>query len=212
MAAWNKYGPDVFKFSVIELCDESELSIKECEYIQKYHTMSHEYGYNLTPGGENVSNGRAVLRLKDKKRYNYVHEAATDANVTVTTMSAWCKTKHNYMYMDEYESLNSKEKLYWENFDWTEFDHKKLSKAHSRANLSPETLQRVSESLSGSRNPRAIKVYCPQLDETFEYIKEAKEKYGICPSSITSYLKGKLKSAGTHPVTGEKLTWQRIEE
>ena len=53
-------------------------------------------------------------------------------------------------------------------------------------------------------------VYCPQLDETFDYIKQATEKYDINRGSISQCIKGKLKSAGIHPVTGEKLTWIKI--
>ena len=79
-------------------------------------------------------------------------------------------------------------------------------------NLSKETLKKVSESTSGDKNPRAKKVYCPQLDETFDCIKYASDKYGINRGSITSCLKGRLKSAGKHPITGEKLTWELIEK
>lgn len=35
-------------------------------------------------------------------------------------------------------------------------------------------------------------------------------KYGINAGSISSCLRGKLQSAGKHPVTGEKLTWVKV--
>lgn len=66
--------------------------------------------------------------------------------------------------------------------------------------------------ITGSNNPRAMKVYCPQLDETFDCMTYATEKYGINKGSISSCIKRKLKSAGKHPITGERLTWELIEK
>lgn len=37
--------------------------------------------------------------------------------------------------------------------------------------------------------------------------KEAQDKYGIYKADIAKCCKGKLKHAGKHPVTGERLTW-----
>lgn len=207
-SSWNKYGEDNFKFYIIELCDEKLLSEKECYYIKLYNTLSHQNGFNLTVGGENTSIGKLVICLKTKKIYNYVKDAAKEANVASITMIQWCKAKHNYMYLDEYKSLSEKEKRYWCNFDWDKFDYDKLSKAHSRENLSYATLKKVSESTSGKNNPRALKVYCPELNEYFDCMKYASIKYNVNAGSISSCIKGRLKSAGKHPITGEKLTWK----
>lgn len=43
-------------------------------------------------------------------------------------------------------------------------------------------------------------------------IKHAADKYGINRGSISSCIKGRLKSAGKHPITGEKLTWELVEK
>lgn len=211
-SSWNKYGASKFTFYIVELCEEENLSEREKYYIKQYKTLSHENGYNLTLGGEDISIGRLVINLKTKTIYNFVKEAAELSGVSSATMSTWCDKKHNYMYLDEYEQLSEEDKIYWSNFDWEKYDHEKLSAAHSRKNLSKETLKKVSESTSGDKNPRAKKVYCPQLDETFDCIKYASDKYGINRGSITSCLKGRLKSAGKHPITGEKLTWELIEK
>lgn len=208
--SWDKYGKEKFIFHIIELCNEDKLSERERYYIKFYNSLYREDGYNLTPGGENTSIGKEVICLKNSKIYNYVSEAAKDANVCGATMSSWCKQKHNYMYLKEYEKLSDEEKTYWCNFDWEKYDHNKLSNAHKRENLSEETLRKASMSLSGANNPRARKVYCPQLNETFNCIKDASDKYNINRGSISSHLKGNLKSAGKHPITGEKLTWELI--
>ena len=211
-SAWEKYGQANFKFYVIESCDESKLSERECYYIQTHHTLSHENGYNLTTGGENTSIGKPIICLNTGKIYNYVHEAANDSGVTSITMITWCRQKQGFMYLDEYNVLSQNEKDYWTNYNWKECIHNKLSQAHSRENLSEETLQKLSKATSGDKNPRALKVYCPQLDEIFDCIKYAADKYGINRGSISQCIKGKLKSAGKHPVTGEKLTWVLIEK
>jgi hypothetical protein len=89
-------------------------------------------------------------------------------------------------------------------------DHIRLSKAHSRENLTEDTLHKISSAFSGSRNPRAFSVYCPELNEEFWGAKEAHEKYGVCVSSISQCIGGKLGHAGKHPITGEKLHWVKI--
>ena len=125
-------------------------------------------------------------------------------------MIDWCRKKYKYMYLNEYNSLTQAEQNYWRNFDWEKYIHEKLSKAHSRDNLSEQTLKKLSDATSGKNNPRALKVFCPQLNETFDCIKYVTDKYNINRGSISQCLKGKLKSAGRHPITGEKLTWEKI--
>ena len=208
--AWDKYGKDNFEFSIIERCEESLLSERECFYIKTYKSLSHENGYNLTPGGENTSIGKLVICLKNKIIYNSITEAAKNANVVLATMKLWCDKKHNYALLDDYNSWSDEEKEYWCNFDWVKFDHERLSKAHSADNLSESTRKKVSENTTGSNNPRAYKVYCPQLDEVFDCCKYAADKYGINRGSISSCIKGKLKSAGIHPITKEKLIWFKV--
>lgn len=47
--AWNKYGEENFEFSILEVCDCSELNEKERNYICKYN--SFRIGYNRDLGG-----------------------------------------------------------------------------------------------------------------------------------------------------------------
>ena len=114
------------------------------------------------------------------------------------------------MYLDEWNSLSKSDKDYWYNFDWKTVDHKRLSDAHSRENLTEDSLLKYSKASSGSRNPRAFSVYCPELNEEFWGAKEAHDKYGICLSSISQCVSGKIGHAGKHPITGEPLTWVKI--
>lgn len=209
--AWDNYGEDAFKFYVMEYCDSDMLSEREAYYIAKHRTLSHEFGYNLTKGGEDAATtNKMIISYKNGDIYNSVHNAAEENNVADITMIAWCKKHHNFMYLDEWNSLSDSEQSYWRNFDWEAADHIKLSKAHSRDNLTQDTLRKLSEATSGNRNPRSFPIYCPELNEEFWGAKEAYEKYGICVSSISQCISGKLGHAGKHPITGELLHWVKI--
>lgn len=56
-----------------------------------------------------------------------------------------------------------------------------------------------------------IPVYCPELDESFWGLQEVCDKYGFTKPNLSKCLHGQRKHCGRHPVTGEKLTWQRLE-
>lgn len=211
--AWNKYGENNFEFNIVELCDPFVICDRERYYIAKYHTLSHENGYNLTKGGENAATtNKMVISLLSGTVYESVKDAARNNNVADITMIDWCRKYYNFMYLDEYNSMDNNQRDYYKNFDWTTFMYEKLSKAHSRDNLSEETLSKYKECTSGSNNPRATPIYSPKLNESFWGAKEVFDKYGINRGSIASCISGKLKHAGKHPITGAPLTWQKLEK
>ena len=53
--AIRKYGIDNFSFEVIEECPQEELNEKEKQYIQFYHSLVTQGGYNISLGGEGNS-------------------------------------------------------------------------------------------------------------------------------------------------------------
>ena len=56
-------------------------------------------------------------------------------------------------------------------------------------------------------NPRATSIYSVEFDKIFWGAKEIHNIYNIVASDITKCCKGKIKSCGKHPITGEKLHW-----
>lgn len=91
--------------------------------------------------------------------------------------------------------------------------------------VSKETVQKISIALSGENNPfygkshseeslkkMRYRVYCPELDREFESITIAELELNINHGGISSYLSGKQKSAGKHPLTNEPLRWFRIDD
>lgn len=80
-----------------------------------------------------------------------------------------------------------------------------------------ETKNKISKSnkgkMSGIKHPKCKKIICTTTGKKFDYIKQAGKFYKIeSTSSISACCKGKRKSAGKHPVTGEKLKWEYIKE
>ena len=74
--------------------------------------------------------------------------------------------------------------------------------------------KRISEANKGKfvghKHSRSKKVKCITTGEIFGSISEAERKYNTSHTHISDCCKGKYKSAGKHPVTGEKLVWEYI--
>lgn len=72
----------------------------------------------------------------------------------------------------------------------------------------PELKEKLSKKLKGKGS---IPIYCVELDEKFNSIREAAKKYNILESNISGCLHDRQKTAGKHPVTNERLHWKVIE-
>lgn len=60
------------------------------------------------------------------------------------------------------------------------------------------------------RTTSSKKVICVETGIVYESITVAKNKTGVSVSNISEVCIGKRKSAGKHPITGEKLTWKFV--
>ena len=68
--SYNKYGEDNFEFSVLTLCDETELIDKENYYINKFNSNDLTVGYNLATVNEfRRNNYNEEVKIKNSK-YN----------------------------------------------------------------------------------------------------------------------------------------------
>ena len=56
-----------------------------------------------------------------------------------------------------------------------------------------------------------VPIYSPELNESFWGLQEVHDKYGFSKPNLSKCLNGERKHCGKHPVTGEKLTWRRLE-
>ena len=75
---------------------------------------------------------------------------------------------------------------------------KKLSESRKGKLRSEETKQKISETMK-------VRVMCLETKQVFDSVKDAQEWLG--KGNIAHHLRGNTKSAGKHPITGEKLHW-----
>ena len=116
-------------------------------------------------------------------------------------------------HKDENKENNNVDNLEWCTYEYNN-NYGTINKRHSETmkgrKLSEEHKRKISNSIKGNKHPQAKKVKCITTGEIFDYIKEAGRKYNIGSSHISKCCKGKAKSAGKHPVTGEKLVWEYV--
>ena len=81
----------------------------------------------------------------------------------------------------------------------------KCSKSRIGYKPTKETIKKM----SGKNNHNSRKVYCKELNKTYECIKDAEKELGISGSSISACCKEKLKIAGK--INGIKLHWKYVD-
>lgn len=69
--AMQKYGVENFELTVLQECKKEEMDDLERYYIKKYKSLDGNFGYNISPGGQNHIGGvgekhsQAKLTQKD---------------------------------------------------------------------------------------------------------------------------------------------------
>lgn len=108
----------------------------------------------------------------------------------------WCTAKYNNNYGTRNQRLSETQKgnKYGLGYKHTE-----------------ETKNKMSKSRKGNKHPRARKVQCINNGMIFNTISEASEwSHAGSLSNIIAQIKGKQKTAGKDPQTGEPLKWRYI--
>lgn len=99
--AWNKYGADNFKFSVIESCLKEELNDKERYWISYYNSNDYKVGYNQDSGGQEgkVLNEDVRERIGNSRIYpvgEECHNAKLSNKEVVNIKKDLYESKLNY--------------------------------------------------------------------------------------------------------------------
>lgn len=139
---------------------------------------------------------KKVICLTTGEIFNSQTEASKKYNIKSSSVSACCNGRYRntgiypetgeklvWMFYDEYINKNKKESQGWQ----VEFINNHI------------------------RNSRERKVICLTTNETFSSIKTASIKYSINETSISRCCKNKIKFAGKHPNTNEKMIWMYEE-
>lgn len=175
---------------------------------------------------ENMVNHRKYIgqsidiynRWKDHKR-----KLDCNKHRNIYLQRAWNKygkEKFNFYILKECDisALDSYERYYINIFDCmnNKYGYNIEPGGNAHKKIAKETKDKMSKSAKnrfcGENNPRAIPVYCPQLDKTFGCVSDVERSGIACASSVRACLKGKYKTAGKHPITGEPLMWQSVKK
>ena len=72
----------------------------------------------------------------------------------------------------------------------------------------PAKVEKIRQANLGKSTGRGRIVYCIELDQQWDSVYQAQKETNI--RHISEVLNGERKTAGKHPVTGEKLHWIEI--
>jgi group I intron endonuclease len=211
--SWNKYGADNFAFYTLVECDVSELDTLETYYINLHNTTDDFNGYNHESGGHINKTLSEDTKIK-------IGQANKGRRHTSETKMKMSKSRMGHeVSEDTRKKISEAEK----GKAVSEDVKRRLSEVNTGKLLSEETKNKISQSMKGRQKSeehkrhikenhvKGPKIFSPELNEVFNCINYAEEKYGIPHQNISKCLNGTRKSAGKHPVTGEKLTWVKLE-
>lgn len=196
---WENFAHEIF---VTNISKERACAL-EIILIETLRTRDKRYGYNIQPGGQ-LGNTGVVFSEGSRAK---MREAKIGKKLTEE------HKKHISEGLNGHKPANftdeSKMKLRLANIGKTLPDETraKISNALIGITRSEETKQKISDNHANKHG-----VFCPQLNEYFHTMSDATKKYGIPRANIDKCIKGERKSAGKHPVTGEKLTWINMKK
>lgn len=200
-----KYGWDNFEHIILYTnLTLEEANQKEQELIKQYRACEDDFGYNITSGG-----------------HNFIHSEETKrkigaANSTALQGNKWSKEQHKLIS----EMFTGKGNPFYGKHHTKET--KQLISEHRKGKCAGEEhpmygKHHTEESLQKISNNRKSKggkqVKCLNTGEIFPTMMDAARWCGLKNSSSIGRVCGnadKQKTAGKHPITGEKLKWTFI--
>lgn len=197
--AWNKYGADNFKFSILCECDKNKLDELEQYYIYCYESYDRKFGYNNNYGGSGVRGYKLTEEHKRKISKALKGEKHPFYGIHLSENHKKNMSKNNAKYWNgKHRSEETKGKISKSNKgkpSWIKGKH-----------MSKEYKEKI-----GNANGKAV--YCIELNKVFYGACEAGRELGIPNSNISACCLGKLKSAGGyHWAYSEGLTSEKIEK
>ena len=187
-----EYGQQNFKVEILieNVQDDDKLNEYEKFFIKRKRShVSYGTGYNRTWGGDG---GDTLSGMTEEQRKE-------------------CSRKKSKAQKGKPRSEETKQKISVTKKDKprSEEAKRKISKALKGKTKSEEHKQHLSESLKGKRQKKVI---CLETLQVFDSSAKAGEWCGVGRTSIINHLNGGAKSAGKHPITGEKLHWMYLDD
>lgn len=171
--AWNKYGKESFKFTVLEYCDINKLNDRERYYIEYYDSMNRDKGYNLKSGGQD----HIVYSEETKKKLsNSIRKSYLDSElIKVRSKDA----------IKQWSNPEIRKKMIKNNGMY--------GKHHTE-----EARKKMSDAAKGriSRRRNRTNVLCIELNKRFNDAATAGKELSLDGSGILKVCKGERKTCG----------------
>jgi len=218
--AIQKYGWDNFEHEIVFQDQSFQDACKhERELIAQFQSNTADCGYNQTDGGdcnyiisqdarERMSKA-AKERLSDPTNHPWYGKHLPEKTILKirNTLTGKMVGEKNPNY-GNHKLAGVNNPMYGKPVSQETREKQRQAKLGKKA--SEETKRKQSEKRKGYKNGKANAVYCVELNEIFWGQQEAVEKYGFNRCCIGDCCRGKQKTAGKHPVTGEPLLWKYV--
>lgn len=193
------------KYEISNLGQVRSLSYKQTGESKTLKPKIDRNGYlvaNLSKNGKHYTKTihRLVAKafipnLENKPQVNHINGIKTDNGVENLE---WCTCSENIKHAFDTGLKKSNKGV----------NNPMYGKHHTEE--TKKKIGGVHKGKTGEKHPRSKKVKCITTGDVFVCIREAGIKYNVANQDIGRCCKGKRKSAGKHPVTGEKLIWEYI--
>jgi group I intron endonuclease len=216
--AWNKFGEDLFLFSVLEVCDIDLLDEKERHYISSFDTMNGKFGYNCEGGGNKMKTlSKSTRRKISKSRLG----RDTMSDEAKRRMSE--RLKGNSLRRGKKMPEDNRQKLiqahignkYTLGYRFSEEQKRKMSEQRTGRKLPPrkpvseETRRKLSEAGKGRKNPHS-----PETDAKIAAKLRGRKLPDETKRKISLAMKGRVFSEETKKKMSEaiKENWKKLKE
>lgn len=188
--AIQKYGWDSFSHDIVAkgLTKEQACELEK-EFISMYRTTEHEFGYNISLGGQSGAYG--VVQSEETKKKK--SQKLKGRIFTEEHREKLSKAAKGRVFTDEHkQKLRDAKK----GTSLSEEHRRHISEANKGRKLSNETKEKIRESKRRAMRP----VYCEETDTVYESVSEAARVLGVNSSNISATCRGKFKHVGGYHV------------
>lgn len=206
--AWDKYKENNFSFYVLEACDSSLLDEREIYYINQFDCLNNKYGYNIESGGnthkklsdDTKKKISASAKLRCGGKNSNAHPAYCPQLDRVFECITDIQREGFACISGVLDCLKGRSK--------SAGKHPDTGEKLTWVDINKDNQSKINEKISNQHGA----IYCIELDMVFDGGPSQVDREGIASRTCVSRcLKGERKSAGKHPITGEKLHWRIIE-
>ena len=205
--AIQKYGWDNFEHIVLfsNLDADTANKIEEM-LIKQCRSTEDDYGYNIKHGGSNHNHSEETKR-KIGEANKISQKGKQWTNSQKELMSNMFSGENNPFYGKRHTEESKRKISEARKGKASGENHPFYGKHHTE-----ESLDKMSKNRLGKGGK---KVRCINTGEVFDTMMDAARWCGLKTSSSIGQVcnkTGKQKTAGKHPITGEKLYWEFVED